>query len=42
VRHTLPCSPCLRRSCPTDFRCMESIGVDEILEACSRQLEAAR
>jgi len=26
------CSPCLRETCPTDFRCMDLIGVDEVYE----------
>ena len=27
------CAPCDHRLCPTDHRCMEAIGVDEVLEA---------
>ncbi|MDI6776692.1 MAG: lipopolysaccharide heptosyltransferase II [Syntrophales bacterium] len=29
----VPCSPCLKERCPTDFRCMELIGVDDVYEA---------
>ena len=29
----VPCSPCLKKRCPTDFRCMELIGIDEVYEA---------
>ena len=25
-----PCSPCLKETCPTDFRCMEMISVEEV------------
>ena len=42
VRHELPCSPCLKRSCPTDFRCLLGIEVEEILQACLQQLEAVQ
>jgi heptosyltransferase-2 len=38
VRHRLleagaPCSPCFRRECPIDFRCMTGIGVERVVEA---------
>jgi heptosyltransferase-2 len=32
------CSPCLKETCPTDFRCMDVIGVDEVYEAAKRLL----
>ncbi len=32
------CAPCFRRTCPIDFRCMTSIGVERVVEAV---LEAA-
>jgi heptosyltransferase-2 len=28
-----PCSPCFRRKCPIDFRCMNGIGVGRVVEA---------
>ncbi|HTL15707.1 MAG TPA: glycosyltransferase family 9 protein [Patescibacteria group bacterium] len=28
-----PCSPCFRRTCPIDFRCMSSISVEQVVSA---------
>ena len=39
VKKDAPCSPCLKRVCPTDHRCMELITVDEVEEAVDRKLE---
>lgn len=33
IYKSLPCSPCLRRVCPTDFRCMTEITVEEVMAA---------
>lgn len=30
VHKDLPCSPCLKTNCPTDFQCMDLIGVDDV------------
>lgn len=30
IRKDVPCSPCLKKICPTDFRCMEEIGISEV------------
>ncbi len=30
VQKTVECSPCFRRTCPIDFRCMKRIGVEEV------------
>ncbi len=30
VHHPVACSPCLKPVCPSDFRCMDGIGVDEV------------
>jgi len=34
----VPCSPCLKKVCPTDFACMDRIGVDEVYETARRLL----
>ena len=41
TRHQLltsaaPCSPCFRRTCPIDFRCMTGIGTERVAEAVCR------
>ncbi len=36
------CSPCLKETCPTDFRCMEAIGVEEVYETARRLLTSSQ
>ncbi|MGZ3514810.1 MAG: glycosyltransferase family 9 protein, partial [Thermodesulfobacteriota bacterium] len=38
VRKNVPCSPCWKRICPTDHRCMELITVDEVEKVVDKQL----
>lgn len=33
VRKPVDCAPCLKRSCPTDHRCMEAIEATDVLQA---------
>jgi heptosyltransferase-2 len=33
IRSAVPCSPCFRRACPIDFRCMTGISVGSVVEA---------
>lgn len=33
IRHPVHCSPCFRRTCPTQLECFAGIGVDEVLSA---------
>ena len=39
INSDAPCSPCFLRECPIDFRCLNGIGVDSVVEAV---LSAAR
>ncbi|MDO9530005.1 MAG: lipopolysaccharide heptosyltransferase II [Syntrophales bacterium] len=32
INKKVDCSPCLKQVCPTDFRCMDLIGVDEVYD----------
>lgn len=32
IHKRVPCSPCYRRECPIDFRCMTRIGVQEVYQ----------
>ena len=41
IHRDVPCSPCLKPVCPTDFRCMEMIGVEEV-HAAARELLGKR
>ncbi len=44
IRHPVECSPCFLRECPIDFRCMNQITTDEVVNAVveilSDQVEA--
>jgi heptosyltransferase-2 len=33
VRKPVPCAPCLKRRCPTDHACMESLTAADVLAA---------
>ena len=33
-----PCSPCLKETCPTDFRCMDMISVDDVYNTISGRI----
>lgn len=39
ITKAVDCSPCLKKTCPTDFRCMDLIGADEVYEAAKKLLE---
>ena len=41
VRRPVDCSPCLKKDCPTDFRCMDLVTVDEVVEESLRLLAMA-
>jgi heptosyltransferase II len=38
IKKGIPCSPCLKRICPTDHRCMDLITVDEVEEVIEKKL----
>jgi heptosyltransferase-2 len=40
ITKAVSCSPCLKKVCPTDFRCMELIGADEVYDVATRLLHA--
>jgi heptosyltransferase II len=33
VRRDAPCSPCFRRECPIDLRCLNGVETDEVVAA---------
>jgi heptosyltransferase-2 len=33
IKSEVPCSPCFLRDCPIDFRCMNGIGVERVVQA---------
>lgn len=41
ISHETACAPCLKVSCPTDHRCMESITVEEVFEAVGQILSTS-
>lgn len=38
VRKSVDCSPCWKRECPTDHKCMELIGVSDVMNAVMEML----
>ena len=39
IHKHVECSPCYKRVCPIDFRCMKRIEVDEVCDALEKQLK---
>ena len=39
LKSSVPCAPCFLRECPIDFRCMKSIEVGQVAEACLNVLK---
>ncbi|MEM8727106.1 MAG: lipopolysaccharide heptosyltransferase II [Chlamydiota bacterium] len=39
IRKKVRCSPCFKRVCPIDFRCMKKIEVEEVTEAVLKEME---
>lgn len=42
VKKNVSCSPCFKRICPTDHRCMELITVDEVEEVINNKLRSLK
>jgi heptosyltransferase II len=42
VRREVSCSPCLKEICPTDFRCMKQISVEDVFTAAQKVLQNDR
>lgn len=40
IHKHVPCSPCYRRECPIDFRCMKKIGVQEVYDEIQNLLKS--
>ncbi len=38
IKHPVDCNPCFLRKCPTDFRCMNRISAEEVIEAARKML----
>lgn len=38
IQKPVSCSPCFKRTCPIDFRCMKQITSDEVIKALERAL----
>ncbi len=41
VRSEVPCSPCLKKKCPTDFRCMDFVSTDDVLKSAQNLMTLA-
>jgi lipopolysaccharide heptosyltransferase II len=41
VRSHAPCSPCFRRECPIDLRCLRDIETQQVVAAASQCLAAS-
>lgn len=42
IRKNIPCSPCLKTHCRSDFKCMQEIGSKEVFEAIESIFETIR
>ncbi|MFC2172146.1 lipopolysaccharide heptosyltransferase II [Acidobacteriota bacterium] len=38
VRKEIECSPCIKKDCPTDLRCMTRIEVDDVMSAVTKSM----
>jgi heptosyltransferase-2 len=42
IRKEVSCSPCLKETCPTDFRCMKLISVEDVFSAAQELMRDKR
>jgi len=42
IHKNVSCSPCLKKECPTDFRCMDLIEIDDVYGAASDILDGVQ
>jgi lipopolysaccharide heptosyltransferase II/tetraacyldisaccharide 4'-kinase len=42
LQHSLPCSPCFKRTCDRDYQCLLDITVPEVLDAARSWLEGGK
>ena len=42
IRKDVSCSPCLKETCPEDFRCMKMISVDEVFKEAQKLLQGKK
>jgi heptosyltransferase-2 len=42
IKHPVDCNPCFLRKCPTDFRCMKGITVQQVIDAARVKLQELR
>ena len=41
LKSDAPCAPCFLRECPIDFRCLNGISVERVVDACLQSLNVA-
>jgi heptosyltransferase II len=42
VRKAVPCSPCLKKTCPSDFRCMKLVSMEDVLQVAQNLFQNER
>jgi heptosyltransferase II len=42
IKHKVECNPCFLRECPTDFRCMKGVMMEEVVSAAEKILDNDR
>jgi heptosyltransferase-2 len=42
IYKNVSCGPCLKKVCPTDFKCMDMISAEEVYDTAKRILESKK